>query len=286
MRRYLDENDIMNSIRLELRHPATRDNVWVLVEGPTDQKLFSKLLDAKSIRIEVVHGGGVEPLLHAIKKLSHETDRVVAIRDSDFIRLEGKMPDQENLYITDSHDAEMMMVASDSAFKSLVSEYLTKRIDDFLELREEILESIAFAGAARWLNYIHKLTLNFGKVGLGGCYQGSTLRLHKKKYLRKLHAASPHRFRDITIEEVERAVDEFDDLFNLCNGHDFEKVTSLHISAVTAKDIKDSDIGKIMRVAYTYADFIKTELYQGLRQWERKSGYKLFSAAEGGVERN
>jgi hypothetical protein len=279
MRRYLDENDIMNEIRLELRHPSTRENVWVLVEGPTDQKLFSKLLDADRVRIEIVHGGGVEPLLKAIAKLTEETDRVVAIRDSDFIRLEGKFPEQQDLYITDAHDAEMMMAASNPTFRSLVSEHLTDRLENYLDLRDEILRSIAFAGAARWVNHKNSLTINFSKLGLGSCYRGRQLRLHKKKYLRKLHAASPNRVRDLSIEEVEKAMREFKDLFNLCNGHDFEKVVSLHISAVTAKDIKDDDIGKTLRLAYSIIEFSKTELYKSLRGWERQHGYTLFSTA-------
>ncbi|AQQ70032.1 hypothetical protein SMSP2_00369 [Limihaloglobus sulfuriphilus] len=279
MRRYLDENDIMNEIRLELRHPSTRDNVWVLVEGPTDQRLFSKLLDADKVRVEIVHGGGVEPLLRAIEKLARETDRIVAIRDSDFIRLEGKFPDQQDLYITDAHDAEMMMAASNPTFRSLVSEYLTNRLDDYLDLRDEILRSIAFAGAARWLNHINSLTINFSKLGLGSCYRGKQLRLHKKKYLRKLHAASPNRVRDLNLEEVEKAMRKFKDLFNLCHGHDFEKVVSLHISQVTSKDIRDDDVGKTLRLAYSFIEFAKTELYKSLRGWEREHGYKLFSKA-------
>ena len=40
MWQYLDENDKTTEIRLELRHPAGKKYIWVLVEGETDQILL------------------------------------------------------------------------------------------------------------------------------------------------------------------------------------------------------------------------------------------------------
>ncbi len=110
LKKYLAKSDVVNSIRLQLRHPSGVNKVWVIVEGETDQKLYSKLIDGHHVEIEIAHGG-LNSLLLSVSELLRETDRILGIRDADFLHLEGKKETAENIFLTDFHDAEMMMIS-------------------------------------------------------------------------------------------------------------------------------------------------------------------------------
>jgi len=53
MKGYLDESNVVNSIRLQLRHPSGYDKIWIIVEGETDQKLFSKPINGDHVESEI-----------------------------------------------------------------------------------------------------------------------------------------------------------------------------------------------------------------------------------------
>jgi len=159
MKEYLDESNVINSIRLQLRHPSGAAKVWIIVEGETDQKLFSKLIDGHDVKIEISHGG-LNGLLRAVSKLLKETARILGIRDADFLHLEGKKETVENIFLTDFHDAEMMIISCDNAYHGVVAEYLKEEEEPY-PLRKKILKSIAFIGGLRWINVSESLERNF-----------------------------------------------------------------------------------------------------------------------------
>ncbi len=50
MKKHLNAQDKINTIRLELRHPQTKNSLWILVEGEDDVAIFSKLLNGKTVK--------------------------------------------------------------------------------------------------------------------------------------------------------------------------------------------------------------------------------------------
>jgi hypothetical protein len=278
MRQYLDENSKINEIRLQLRHPTNRKNLWILVEGETDQKLYAKLISGGNTKVETVHGGGVENLRRAISKLIEETNRVIGIRDADFLHLDKQLETVPCLFLTDAHDAEIMMLSCDAVFESLVAEFVESRRIDFDILRRQILESIAFLGVIRWLNNAESLELNFKGLGLATFFDSSRLCVDKDCCVHEIENRSPSQKRAIQRTEIDNKLAEISDYYNLCNGHDFEKAFALHITAKNPgkKGVKDEDVGKFLRIAYRKQDFESTKLYALLKQWEGRTGYALF----------
>jgi len=159
----------INKIRLEFNNPSCRDKIWVLVEGGSDQKLFSKLVDGKHVKVEVVPGG-VESLRKAVKVLTEKIDCLLGIRDADFLRMDNERETIKCLFMTDGHDAEIMIVMCDEAFKSLVAEFKNDRLADFQSLREELFVSIKFLSGVRWKNSLEGLELNFNGLGFLGSF--------------------------------------------------------------------------------------------------------------------
>ncbi|QTA79924.1 DUF4435 [Desulfonema limicola] len=271
---YLNENSVVNSIRLQLRHPSGAEKVWIIVEGETDQKLFSKLLNGDHAEIEVSYGG-VNGLLKIVSVLLKETNRILDIRDADFLNLEKKIETNKNIFLTDFHDIEMMIISCDPPYNSVISEYLREEKHQSA-LRKKILKSIAFLGGIRWINQSENLELNFNKIGLGNFYNGQTASLDEDKCLSEILRRSPNKKRKVSAQDVKFKINGISDYLNLCNGHDFQKAFALCVSFTSKKGINDMEIGRAFRLAYRFDDFQKSNLYRHLKNWADNQSKLLF----------
>lgn len=278
MRKSLDEYSTINTIRLELRHPAGKKYLWILVEGITDQKLYTKLIDGNNTKVEMVHGG-VESLRKALSILILETKQILGIRDADFLHLDEKQETIDCLFLTDTHDGEMMLLSCDTAFESIVAEYLPLKRAYFRDFRRELLASLVFLGGIRWLNNNEDLKLNFSGIDLDKFYNAIELTLNKMMCIQEIEARSSNKIRSLQADEVDLKIADISDHYNLCNGHDFEKAFAHHVKSQTVgtKNLKDADIGKALRIAYRKEDFTSTNLYKHLKNWETQTGQILFS---------
>lgn len=276
MKQYLNETDKINAIRLQLRHPSGSEKVWILTEGESDQKLFSGLIDSKNARVEWVHGG-LASLCKAVETLSKETKQVIGIRDADFLHLENKSESIPSLYLTDYHDAEMMMIASDKTMASLIAEYLDVDKYQPKTLREEILQSIAFLGYVRWYNHQQEVRLNFDGLALSKFIDANTLSVQVEVCLHEIHVRSSGKRITIKVDVIRSLQAGEVDLLQLCNGHDFGKVLALFVTKRSTQGISEREVGKALRLSYTKEEFQKTTLFKSLKAWENRSNYALFS---------
>jgi hypothetical protein len=188
MRQHLTEMDTIGTIRQSIRHPIGKNYIWVLVEGTTDLSLYRKLLDGENCQVEIIHGGGdSENSGSGIKKLRYtmsefeSCDRVIGIRDADFLHIEQKQETIRNLFLTDAHDAEMMLLACDAVFKNILIENLPNEFNDFILLRNKLLESLTFLGGIRWINHVENLTLKLKDIGLADFYDAINFCINKEK---------------------------------------------------------------------------------------------------------
>ncbi|OQY54055.1 MAG: hypothetical protein B6245_21840 [Desulfobacteraceae bacterium 4572_88] len=276
LKSHVSENDVIGSIRQQLRHPSGVNRIWIIVEGADDEKLFKKLIDGPHVKIEFnPNGGGKIPLLRTVAELLKETDRILGIRDADFLYLEGKRETNQNIFLTDFHDAEMMIISCDDAYHAVVAEYLSVKGNPSA-LREKILKSVRFIGGLRWINDAESLGLNFKNLGFGNFYDGENFILDENNFLQSVMKRSPGKKRDVSREDVTAKTEDVSDLPNLCNGHDFQKAFALRVFADSKKGIKDAEIGKAFRVAYRLADFQKTNLYKQLGEWSNRQSCSLF----------
>ncbi len=222
--------------------------------------------------------GGKAELMKVVNEFSGETNRVIGIRDADFLHLDKKTDSiDKNIFLTDFHDAEMMMIANDNTYKSLVYEYLI--IDNVSDnLRNEILKSIVFIAGIRWINDIEDLSVKFKGLGFSEYFQMDySISVKKETFLDTLMKRSKNKKREITVEEVDKKTEGIADLYNLCNGHDFQKVFALYINSKNnGKAIDEEQIASSFRLAYGLEDFKKSNLYSQLIEWSNIQKISIF----------
>ena len=268
---------VVNDIRLQLRNPSSVGKVWLLVEGDSDYRFYLKMFSDRAVSI--IPTSGIYVLLAVLDAIMNETNRIFAIRDADFFHLNMEqvtLPD--NLFMTDCHDIEMMMIACDEVFCSVLVTHTSLSPSEAIKLRKPILHSIAFLGGIRWINNISGLKLDFDKLPLNKFYDGKNMKLDEEECVSLINTRSKYKSREITISEISHKIDGITDFYNLCQGHDAMKALSAYITSLR-KDhaVKhDRDITNGFIQAYHFNHFQQTQLFKDLQAWTECQGIAIF----------
>jgi hypothetical protein len=251
-----------------------------LVEAKSDEKFYRKFIVSKAM---FFIGNGFENVEKAIQAVNkYKIQGVLGIIDADFKRIE-KMVISENLYLTDFHDKEMMLLNSRAwqevlnhfADNSVSLETGFSRLQTFeknanktvLEVLLNIAESIA---NIRLLNERETCGLKFrtqkGKsfdyIKYDTFIDKITLKINKKELRKAVENKSqkPNFFNPTIQTQLQNIENETHDLRELCNGHDviniflfaLEKAIANHGSSgkVAAERIEEN-----LMVAYRFEDF-------------------------------
>ena len=212
----------------------------------------------------------------AVETLAKETKQVIGIRDADFLHLENKSESVPFLYLTDYHDAELMMIASDKTLASFIAEYLDINTYQPNVLREKIIASIVPLGYIRWYNHQKDGKLNFKGLALSKFYDSESFSIQIKVCIQEIHSKSPNRSIDVEVDTIRSLKADGIDSLQLCNGHDFEKALALFVTGQSGKGVREKEIGRALRLSYTKEEFQKTALFEVLREWEEVVDYVLF----------
>lgn len=260
----------LNELRLDASNPISRGKTFVLLEGEDDCRIFSRLL-ARHCKIEWFPGGKIqlEKHLKILVEDPHFQSFIIGIRDADFLHLEGQTSGFPELFLTDFHDLEMMMLAEDECFEAILAEFSNSQND--LLVRENLLESLRFVSYLRWWNDQNKAELTFKEFKFGDIFDPSHLRIDVERYLYKLVERSANAIeKDINVLKVaaNSLVNKDNNIFQLCNGHDFMDILSLYFNAKrTQKGVTPTRLNSQFRTAYSKLAFYKTQLYANLQKW-------------------
>lgn len=263
-------SDKMTELRLDMRHPKSKGIVFVLLEGNSDVRLYRKLFRQDTCKIEEVPGGKIK-LGEILSELSNAFKLIIGIRDADFLFLENKTSPLPNLFLTDYHDLEIMLIASDTAFSALVHEFVPiHKQEEHSLLKMKFLKAIRFLSYLRWYNEINNCELNFKGLNLGNIFDKNTFTIDKVLLLDKIRRLSSHaeiKGNADVLSDIEDIEDEQHDLLQLSNGHDLMKIMSYYFSSLNKKGINDTDLSSLLRVAFSLEDFRSTQLYEDTYQW-------------------
>lgn len=273
----IDSDFIANSIRM-----VKIEGYYILLEGETDELVFSKFFKSENVSFEICHGK--ENLLSAIKILnvSKCQQNYLGIVDKDLDHFLESHSIEDNILETDFHDLEIMCFTS-NAFKSFAIEYYSKnKIERFKNIdviKDHIRDLALQVSKLRLINFQNKYNLKF-KPNLKN---KENKELDYTKFICKkdfkflgydtfLDSISKYYNQGLPKDKnlIKKEIQELDinntDVYSLIHGHDLTSIISLSLKSVLGKssvsNSKRDDVERAIRLAYSLDDFKDSKLYQ------------------------
>ncbi|MCZ8106512.1 MAG: DUF4435 domain-containing protein [Microcystis aeruginosa Ma_OC_H_19870700_S124] len=280
MREQITPDRIANSIRL-LR--SDHEGVFLIVEGHSDKLIYERLVNKQEVRATIASGKN-----NAIKALSilekENFRRVVAVIDADFSRIEQQIPDSNNLFLTDEHDLEMMLIKSAAFDKLLKERGSEEKIAAFSkDIRETLLKLGQEIGKLRLLSLRNELNLKFEGLNFSKFIDKKNLSIDIDKLMISIKNHSQKLSLDEQQIKQDLSVisDENHDPWQLCCGHDFISILAIALWKVlgtwNANDVKKEDLERDLRLAYELSYFYQTQIYQLMVNWQSNNHpYQIF----------
>ena len=272
MREQITPDRIANSIRL-LR--SDHEGVFLIVEGHSDKLIYERLVNKQEVRITIA--SGKNNAIKALSILEKEDNfrRVVAVIDADFSRIEQQILDSNNLFLTDEHDLEMMLIKSAAFDKLLKERGSEEKIKAFTEdIRETLLKLGQEIGKLRWLSLRNKLDLKSEGLKFVKFIDKEKLSINIDKLIRSIknNSQKPSLDEQQIKQDLSVISDENHDPWQLCCGHDFIGILAIALCKVlgtwNANDVKTEVLERELRLAYELSYFYQTQIYQLMINWQ------------------
>ncbi len=259
----------LTELKLDLSHPNNKGIVFVFLEGESDIRLFRKLFNLSKCKVETIPGDKFK-LEECVEKLVDIYPLIIGIRDADFIHLGTKPYDIANVFLTDFHDMEMILISEDDVFSSLVFEFTDLPKDKHSEMRTNIMLSIEQIGYLKWLNEKENLEYKF-EAGFQDLISFVNLKIDFDQYFARVLSKSPNaKITDKTIilDKMRALKDTNPNPLQLCNGHDFIKAFSQYIKQnCKVKNVNDEHVASSCRMTFTFDHYSRTRLHLNTKMW-------------------
>jgi 5S rRNA maturation endonuclease (ribonuclease M5) len=272
MKDQITPDRIANSIRL-LR--GDHEGVFLIVEGHSDKLIYERLVNKQEVRVTIA--SGKNNAIKALSILEKEDNfrRVVAVIDADFSRIEQQIPDSNNLFLTDEHDLEMMLIKSAAFDKLLKERGSEEKIKAFTEdIRETLLKLGQEIGKLRWLSLRNKLDLKFEGLNFSKFIDKEKLSINIDELIISIknHSQKLSLYEQQIKQDLSVISDENHDPWQLCCGHDFISILAIALWKVlgtrNANDVKKEDLERELRLAYELSYFYQTQIYTLMVNWQ------------------
>lgn len=294
MREYITPSRIANSIAQKTSFKGT----YLIVEGNSDYTFYRKFTSEQFCSIEIAFGNS--NVIDVIEELHIRgfTD-VIGLIDSDFRNLDGEIPQNPNILMTDEHDLELMIFKS-SAFDTVINHHCENAKLEVLlrdcgtDLRSFLLNLSTPLGYLKWANKNQGFLLCFKPQNPDGRdlnysnfipVKSLEFTGYDKMVETVINYSVPkgkiNTTHEIAVATAKSLINKTIDLYQLCNGHDIcqiiclalrSKIGSLNANAVTACQIERELI-----FAYDSRFFEKTNLYTSIKKWEATKNKTVLS---------
>jgi hypothetical protein len=288
---YQTPSEIFTEIQI-LRKDRPDNRSFVIVEGKYDSRLFSKFFDNKHYPFPAC---GKDEVIKVFSYLTESETGCIGIVDADCDLICGQKYPFDNLFLTDSHDIETMMLTS-NALESVLSEYADRKLlSDFekkigLPIKNILLKNAEYLGYLRYHSYRHRKNWRFKELPFSQFISADTLDLDKFQLheelkdlnnLKSINDALLLRLSaiiDRKIPDPEYILNNPNyDPWHLCQGHDLTSILIVGLRNIFGTEEKrrlmqyNSDLESALRLAYNEYLFVKTHLFKQILDWERKN---------------
>lgn len=266
--------EIANSIKMQWSTPAFDGKTLLLVEDQDDKNCFFKFFNCDTVEIRTT--AGCNKMRNIFDILQSFSIPLFVIQDSDFARVCDNIPKEDNYFITDCHDHEMMCLNNEKVMKAI---FVNNAVNYDLELVKLAFEYLRTLSHFKWYNYKYHLNVNFKGYKVGG---------KRKEELCSFDAiyktVKPHSpkcttlIKEFHIIDFTRGQNQQSD-FELTNGHDFlDLITQLIEEKYNLHGKIKNNLRPIMYTSFTFDCFKETTLYSNIYTWAGEKAEVLFAS--------
>lgn len=278
----IDEYDalsIVEEIRLNMHQNNVTHEVMIVVEGDDDKKALMKFFNLQIVGfLCTCNCLTVKESMRIVSTDAQLKNCVIGIKDGDFDHLKGvKYDDIPNLLLTDTHDMETMMLTP-SVCRCLCLEMMQ---NEYPNLLSEVMSSLKNLSYIRYYN--DKVILDAGDINAKGInFDGLVIHdvipmctpvgievwLEMIEKIGNLGKPTFPKLNQMLAFVGDNPVCD-DQLALLTNGHDlvFAIRDKLHRLSENAKKYSDKDVACLIRANFDKNEFMRTQLYEGLINW-------------------
>ncbi len=277
---YRTPDRIVNSITMQR---SQYRGAFLVVEGDTDRRFYQNFVNRAECQIVIAHDK--EKAINVMGILDQANFvGVLAIIDADFWVLEGRELSCPNLFMTDTHDLETMILKSPALEKFLAEYGSPEKIKGFETqhgaIREFLLSNGIHIGYLRWLSLIDGLALKFEELSFSKFLDEKTLVVSIEKFIKTVKNHSQKA--QLVEKDIQHKMDKLKNNhapWYVCCGHDLINILSVGLHKIwgshSSKEIEPETIEKNLRLAYEYAYFLETQLCQAIKNWETTHNFKI-----------
>jgi hypothetical protein len=271
----LTAHSIANTVRMTR---SLHKGAFLIVEGDTDVRVYKRFVnEADCIVIPAYNKDKAVEVLEILEKESFEGSLVIV--DADFWHLEGIKPGSVNLFLTDTHDLETMILCNSSAWEKILSEFgSTNKIKRLKKtVRDMLLENALLIGLLRWIASPSKdnLSLIFRDLCFENFVDKTGFKVNTDKMIDEVKNNSKKI--EIDRKSIKRRIKSLKkenyDPWQVCSGHDMVQLLAIGLRCVfgnrKSKTLTVEVLEGIVRLAYEENDFSLTGLYRSMEKWEK-----------------
>lgn len=271
-----------NTLRLLFNNPKLNNKILVILEGTSDTKIYSYLFDSTSVYL--YENGSCDGIVQLLEDLNTDhADDCFVIKDADFDRLNDiSYSTYANLFLTDTHDVETMMLKDDDTEAKLGCEFLNEQGMSFVR---KCIDDLKVLSYIKWCNSSMNLHLNVHCIRVGSIYKG-VREVQLSDCVDCLYKVPDNRLKcpdALQSISVFMTNHQTDDIWNLVNGHDLCTALAIYLSATAkatnltgCKSISTDTVAQCIRMAYTMDKFKNTSLYTEIQGWASARQKQLF----------
>lgn len=293
MRNYLNTTRLMT--KLKMLRSGKKNKSFLLVEGVTDLRLYGKFIDQK--KCDIIISDSKHNVKACIMECNAEDIKgILGIVDRDFDGVKEEYMQIPNLFRTDLHDLECMLLAS-AAYHEVLMEYADFNKCARFEasqgttIREYLLKQSAICGYLRWYSLEKALGLRFSELDFKQFINVKNMEVNRERLIQALlfHSKKEQKLAASLKEALSLFKPESYDLWQICCGHDLMEIMTIGLVNIwggyNAKMLFPGQLEGNFRLAYSFEYFKKTKIYNALKNWEmEQSGYVLFKSEQEEVD--
>ncbi len=280
----LTASDISNEISM-MR--SAFSGTFLVVEGITDSRLYSKFVDKDKVRILIAHSKN-----NVVQSVNECRDRrrdngVIGFIDRDMDPLLGKRR-RPPIFTTDKRDMETTVIAS-PALDDIIAEYGEReKVENFENrfggIADVLADSASPVGMLMYISYRRGMNLSFKDIEFRNFIDERTLRIDIGRMVAEIYSISmPQSYpRNAIAELVRGSLEDIPDKWTIARGHDAVAVLCIGLryvfGAYNARNITEGELGGSLRLAYSRTYFERTKLYQDSLEWSKNNHLALWSS--------